>query len=82
MKIKAVSSTAPITRGKSNLSSASTVIFPMPFQPKIYSIKKEPANNSASQPDTAVITGLSALGRAWRKMVFVFESPLAYAVRI
>ena len=61
IKRQAVNNTLPITTGKSNLFKASTVSFPNPFQPKIYSIKKEPANNSANQPDTEVITGFKAL---------------------
>jgi hypothetical protein len=50
--------------GKSNFSNASTVTFPIPFHPKIYSTKKAPASNSANQPVIAVITGFNALRNA------------------
>jgi hypothetical protein len=60
MNISAVNKTAPITTGKSNLLSASTVILPMPFHPKIYSMKNDPANNSANQPEIHFPIGVSS----------------------
>ena len=82
MKKVAVIKTLPITTGKSSFSRASTVTLPIPFQPKIYSTKNAPANNSANQPVTAVITGLSALRKACFNTMVLCQSPLALAVRI
>jgi hypothetical protein len=44
IKKKEDTSTDPITTGKSSFSSASTVTFPIPCHPKIYSTKKAPAS--------------------------------------
>ena len=59
-----MNNTQPITTGKSYFSSASTITTPIPFQSKIYSTKTAPASKDASQPDTEVITGLSAFFNA------------------
>ena len=65
IKNVAVIKTEPITTGKSSFSNASTVTLPMPFHPKMYSIKKAPASNSANQPVIAVTTGFKAFLKAW-----------------
>ncbi len=57
MKITEIVKTAPIKTGTSSLFKASTISFPNPFHPKMYSTKTEPANILANQPDKAVITG-------------------------
>ena len=59
MKIKAIVKTAPINTGTSKVFNESTISFPRPFHPKIYSTNTEPANILANQPERAVITGLS-----------------------
>ena len=59
-KIEAINSTEPITTGKSILLSESTISFPIPFHPKIYSTKTAPAKSEANQPETAVTTGFRA----------------------
>ena len=60
----AINNTAPITTGKSESSKASTVTFPKPFQPKIYSTKNAPAIKEANHPETAVTTGFKAFRNA------------------
>ena len=77
----AANNTEPMSTGKSFLFNASTVSFPIPFQPKIISIKKAPANISANQPDTAVSTGFKALRNACLNTTFVYPNPFALAVR-
>ena len=59
IKIVAIVKTAPITTGISKLFKDSTISLPIPYHPKIYSTKTEPANKEANQPEIAVITGLS-----------------------
>jgi len=79
IKKVAVSKTLPITTGKSNFSSASTVTFPIPFHPKIYSTKKAPASNSANHPVMAVTTGFSALRNAQLEMKKNNSNPAIWA---
>ena len=57
MNINATVNTAPIKTGTSKVLSESTISFPSPFHPKIYSTNTEPANILANQPERAVITG-------------------------
>ena len=59
MNIKEIVSTEPIKTGTSNLFKASTISFPKPFHPNIYSTKTEPANILANQPDKAWIHAYS-----------------------
>ena len=73
---------APITTGKSAISKASTVAFPNPLKPKIYSTKKEPANKDANQPETAVTTGFNAFLKACFITIFLLLNPFAFAVLI
>ena len=59
IKIDAIVKTAPITTGISKLFKDSTISLPIPFHPKIYSTKTEPASKEANQPEIAVITGFN-----------------------
>lgn len=52
-----ITSTEPMITGKSRLFNASTISFPNPFQPKIYSTKTAPASIEANHPEIAVTTG-------------------------
>ena len=64
----AINKTDPITTGKSNLPKASTISLPIPFQPKIYSTKTDPANKDANHPETAVTSGFRAFFNACLKI--------------
>ena len=59
MKIIAIVNTEPINTGTSKLFNESTISFPRPFHPKIYSTNTEPASILANQPDNAVTTGFN-----------------------
>ena len=65
----AITRTEPMITGKSKLFNASTISFPKPFQPKIYSTNTAPANIYANQPEIAVTTGLSEFFKAWVFMI-------------
>ena len=80
MNISAMINTAPIIIGKSKVFKASTISFPKPFQPKIYSTKTAPANIEANQPEIAVTTGFNAFFKACFLIIFAEESPFALAV--
>ena len=56
IKNVAISNIIPITNGKSRQIKESTSNLPIPFQPKIYSIKTVPDNMPANQPELAVTT--------------------------
>jgi hypothetical protein len=72
----------PKITGKSRFERASIESLPIPLQLKIYSMKKAPANNEANHPIMLVVMGFIAFRRAWMKIIFVSEMPLAWAVRI
>src|ERR1700759_585073 len=63
-KIKVINRIEPITTGKSDISSASTVVLPNPLYPNTYSTKNDPACNEANQFAIAVITGFNAFFKA------------------
>ena len=50
--------TIPVITGISSVLIELTISFPMPFHPKIYSTKTEPASIEANHPEIAVTTGL------------------------
>ena len=77
MKIIEIVKTDPIKTGTSNLFKASTISFPSPFHPKIYSTKTDPANMLANHPDKAVTTGLSEFFIAWFLITSNFDRPFA-----
>ena len=78
----AINSTEPITTGRSIIFKASTISFPIPFQPKIYSTKTAPANIDANQPEIAVTKGFSAFRNACLKSTLNLLNPFAVAVLI
>ena len=53
-----MTSTAPITTGKSKVFKALTISFPKPFQPKMNSTKTAPASMEANHPEVAVVNFL------------------------
>ena len=75
-------STVPSSKNGSDLITASNPSFPIPGQLKIISIKKAPANSSASDPEIAVSTGLKAFLKACFDSTAARERPFARAVII
>ena len=65
MKIIDIVRTDPIKTGTSSLFNESTISFPKPFQPKIYSTKTDPASILANHHERAVITGFREFFIAW-----------------
>lgn len=77
----AIINTDPIIIGKSSVLRASTISFPNPFHPKIYSTNTAPASILANHPDIAVMTGLSAFFKHGFDNL-VEDKPFALAVRM
>ena len=82
MKTIEMVNTQPIITGKSYLFRESTMTYPSPFHPKIYSMKTTPAINEANQPETAVITGFNEFFKACFHMIRLKDKPFALAVLI
>src|SRR5690625_6899081 len=82
INVVAMTKTAPVTTGKSNVFNAFTISFPNPFQPNINSTKTAPANMDANQPEVAVITGFNAFLSACLQMISFDFNPLSLSVMI
>ena len=73
-------STTPISIDGSRFAAARTAMNPIPGQAKICSVTTAPATSSGRSNPKTVMTGISALRNAWRKMIVTSLSPLALAV--